>query len=173
MIKPRDLPNSQEGEFAIGILRALGILKDEPKEMYPWPMFAGDETEEQRKYRESLNWPEVGWHDGVYTAPPPPKLPKHLNPIVKRCTAMVEQHKDNVNHPSHYTQGGIECIDALKAATVGLEGIQAVDTANAIKYLWRWSKKNGVEDLKKAQFYINHLIKEVEKDYLKNESERC
>ena len=78
---------------------------------------------------------------------------------------------DNVNHPSHYTQGGIECIDALKAAVVGLKGIEAVDTANAIKYLWRWSKKNGVEDLKKAQFYINHLIKEVERKNLKNEGE--
>lgn len=65
---------------------------------------------------------------------------------------------DNVNHPSHYTAGGIECIDALAAATVGLTGIEAVDTANAIKYLWRWKGKNGTEDLKKAKWYIDHLI---------------
>lgn len=70
--------------------------------------------------------------------------------------------KDMVNHPAHYTAGGIECIDALKAATVGLEGIQAVCTANAIKYLWRWKFKNGVEDLKKAIWYINHLIEELD-----------
>ena len=57
---------------------------------------------------------------------------------------------DMVNHPSHYTAGGIECIDALAAATVGLEGIEAFCTANAIKYLWRWKLKNGTEDLKKA-----------------------
>lgn len=44
---------------------------------------------------------------------------------------------DAVNHPAHYTAGGIECIEALKSATVGLEGIEAVCTANAIKYLWR------------------------------------
>lgn len=69
---------------------------------------------------------------------------------------------DNVNHPTHYTAGGIECIDALAAATAGLEGIEAVDTANAIKYLWRWKHKNGAEDLKKAQWYINHLIKQLE-----------
>ena len=69
---------------------------------------------------------------------------------------------DMVNHPAHYTAGGIECIDALKAATVGLEGIQAVCTANAIKYLWRWKYKNGVEDLKKAIWYINHLIAELD-----------
>ena len=70
---------------------------------------------------------------------------------------------DNVNHPSHYTQGGIECIEALEAATVNLKGIEAVCTANAIKYLWRWKEKNGKEDLKKAIWYIKKLIKEQEK----------
>ena len=70
---------------------------------------------------------------------------------------------DTVNHPSHYTQGGIECIEAIKAATVGLEGIEAVCTGNAIKYLWRWKQKNGAEDLKKAIWYIERLIKEAGK----------
>ena len=69
---------------------------------------------------------------------------------------------DMVNHPSHYTQGGIECIDALKAATVSKTGIEAVCTANAIKYLWRYEEKNGIEDVKKARWYINRLIKELE-----------
>ena len=69
---------------------------------------------------------------------------------------------DNVNHPKHYTQGGIECIDALKAATVGKTGIEAVCVANVIKYCWRCEEKNGLEDVKKAQFYINRLIQELE-----------
>jgi len=69
--------------------------------------------------------------------------------------------KDWVNHPSHYIQGGIECIDALKAATINLVGIEAVCTANAIKYLWRWKSKNGIEDLEKAIFYIKRLIEEI------------
>lgn len=69
---------------------------------------------------------------------------------------------DNVNHPKHYTQGGIECIDALKAATVGKTGIEAVCVANVIKYCWRYEEKNGLEDVKKAQFYINRLIQELE-----------
>lgn len=69
--------------------------------------------------------------------------------------------KDNVNHPSHYTQGGIECIDALEAATTGLEGIEAVCTANAIKYLWRWKYKNGVEDIDKAIWYLQKLRSKV------------
>lgn len=69
---------------------------------------------------------------------------------------------DNVNHPSHYTGGKIECIDALESATEGLVGIEAVCTANAIKYLWRWKRKGAVEDLKKAQWYIDHLIHRLE-----------
>lgn len=65
---------------------------------------------------------------------------------------------DAVNRPPHYTAGGVECIDALEAATVGLEGIEAVCTANAIKYLWRWKRKGGVEDLRKARWYLDRLI---------------
>lgn len=70
--------------------------------------------------------------------------------------------KDNVNHPSHYTQGGVECIDAITAATVNKTGIEAVCTANVIKYLWRYEGKNGLEDVKKAQWYLNRLITELE-----------
>ena len=69
---------------------------------------------------------------------------------------------DMVNHPQHYTQGGIECIDALKAATVGKRGIEAVCVANVIKYLWRYEEKNGIEDVRKAKFYIERLLKELE-----------
>lgn len=65
---------------------------------------------------------------------------------------------NTVNHPAHYTAGKVECIDALEAATVGLRGIEAVCTAAAIKYLWRWKLKNGHEDLKKAQWYIDHIL---------------
>ena len=73
-----------------------------------------------------------------------------------------EPNVDMVNHPVHYTQGGIECIDALKAATVSKTGIEAVCTANAIKYLWRYEEKNGIEDVKKARWYIDRLIRELE-----------
>jgi hypothetical protein len=69
---------------------------------------------------------------------------------------------NNVDHPSHYTHGDIEAIDAIKAATTGLEGIEAVCTGNVLRYMWRWKFKNGIEDLKKAQWYINRLINEVE-----------
>lgn len=71
---------------------------------------------------------------------------------------------DPVNHPSHYTAGKVECIDAIFAATTGLTGGRAYSTGAAIKYLWRWSRKGGVEDLKKARWYIDRLIAELEVD---------
>lgn len=71
--------------------------------------------------------------------------------------------KDNVNRPSHYTQAGIECIDAITAAVSGKSGIEAVCVANVIKYLWRYELKNGVEDVKKAQWYLNRLVSELER----------
>ena len=95
---------------------------------------------------------------------------KARNTIECNCFMPVRDHSaddgkkvdhDAVNHPAHYTQGGIECIDALKAATVGLIGIEAVCTANAIKYLWRWKHKNGVQDIDKAIWYLERLKKEL------------
>lgn len=74
----------------------------------------------------------------------------------------VVYERDVVNHPSHYTNGKVECIDAIESATVGKTGIEAVCVANVIKYLWRYEDKNGLEDIKKAQWYLNKLI-EVKK----------
>ena len=73
-----------------------------------------------------------------------------------------ESNVDMVNHPSHYTQGGIECIDCIKSAIVGKVGIEAFCAGNAIKYLFRYEEKNGIEDVKKARWYIDRLIKELE-----------
>lgn len=65
---------------------------------------------------------------------------------------------DMVNHPSHYTAGEVECIDAIKAAVTDLQGFDAYCTGNAIKYLWRWKRKGGTQDLSKAVWYIQRLI---------------
>lgn len=65
--------------------------------------------------------------------------------------------KDNVNHPEHYNAGGIECIDAIDAACTGLSNSEAFYIGNAIKYIWRFKWKNGVEDIEKAIFYLNRL----------------
>jgi hypothetical protein len=65
---------------------------------------------------------------------------------------------DPVNRPAHYTQGGIECIDALQSALPPSE-FAGFCRGNALKYLWRAGKKGHVtEDLKKARWYIERLI---------------
>jgi hypothetical protein len=89
------------------------------------------------------------------------RLRQILNSYKSKAVKIVKAVKDNVNHPSHYTQGAIECIDAIKEATKGLFGIEAVCTGNIIKYVWRWKFKNGVEDLRKAEWYLQRLIKEA------------
>ena len=70
---------------------------------------------------------------------------------------------DKVNHPSHYTQGKVECIDAIESATTDLTGIVAVCVANVIKYVWRFALKNGTEDLDKADFYLQKLRQLIKK----------
>ena len=65
---------------------------------------------------------------------------------------------EKVDHPAHYNGGSIECIDAIEEAVKGLDGKEAFATGNAIKYLWRWKRKGGKEDLKKAVWYINRII---------------
>ena len=72
---------------------------------------------------------------------------------------------DMVNHPKHYkAKNGMEVIDVIEAFTVNLEGYEATHTGNVIKYICRWKEKNGLEDLKKAQWYLNRLIKNIEEN---------
>lgn len=75
-------------------------------------------------------------------------------------TQLEEALSENrVNHPYHYAgAGGLEAIDVISAFTADLQGLIAFDIGNAIKYICRFSKKNGVEDLKKAIWYLNDAI---------------
>ena len=66
------------------------------------------------------------------------------------------EKKDMVNSPEHYNKAGIETIDALEAMLTS--GFDYYLQGNIVKYLWRYRYKNGVEDLKKAQWYLNKLI---------------
>lgn len=73
---------------------------------------------------------------------------------------------DMVNHPPHYNKSGVECIDAIAAATE--DGFEYYLQGNIMKYLWRYRYKNGTEDLKKAKWYLEKLIVEVEGCYEKS-----
>ena len=69
---------------------------------------------------------------------------------------------DNVNHPNHYQNiAGVEAIDILNDVVKDLPGTQAAMLWNTLKYLLRFQKKNGLEDLKKAQNYLQWLIDEI------------
>ena len=82
------------------------------------------------------------------------------NPIMEEPEEKPEH--DAVNHPAHYTQGGIECIDCIKAA-LG-ENFIGFLIGNVIKYAYRYKHKNGVEDLRKCKWYLEKAIEEVQKD---------
>jgi len=71
-----------------------------------------------------------------------------------------EVKEDMVNNPPHYNKAGIETIEAIQAMTGN--GFQSYLQGNILKYLWRYQYKNGIEDLKKAQWYLNRLISEVD-----------
>lgn len=70
---------------------------------------------------------------------------------------------DNVNSPKHYTTGGIETIDFIRAK-LGKEGTIAYCLGNVMKYTTRWKDKGGLEDLKKAQWYLEFAINAMECD---------
>lgn len=89
--------------------------------------------------RETSKW------DGVIFASP--KV--DYNPIID----------NKVSHPNHYrSKSGLECKDVIEAVTEDMTGYEAVYTANVIKYIWRWKKKNGDEDLRKAKQYIDFIL---------------
>ncbi len=68
-----------------------------------------------------------------------------------------EVREDVVNHPSHYTDGGIECIEAIEAALT-TEEFRGYCKGNCMKYIWRERHKGGTESLKKARWYLDRLI---------------
>lgn len=112
-------------------------------------VWMNDGTKGDSQYPLAKHW-RWEWDSGV------------LNIIAYKIAVSSDEEPDVVNHPSHYTNGKVECIDAIESATVGKTGIEAVCAANVIKYLWRYEDKNGLEDIKKAQWYLNKLI-EVKK----------
>lgn len=78
----------------------------------------------------------------------------------------IPKPNDAVHHPSHYqSKSGLEVIDVIRAFTEELNGTEAYYTGNILKYMCRWKKKNGLEDLRKAKQYLDWLIEETENDH--------
>lgn len=76
---------------------------------------------------------------------------------------ILARHKDPVNHPGHYESGKFECIDVM-LETQGKEAVMGFCICNAFKYLYRHNRKNGIEDVKKAQWYIDKYLELAEED---------
>lgn len=76
-------------------------------------------------------------------------------------TSIHEAAADAVNHPGHYTQGGVECIDAIESALTPIQ-YKGYLRGNVLKYVWRYRDKGGVEDLRKARWYLARLIEAEE-----------
>ena len=66
-------------------------------------------------------------------------------------------YHDMVNHPQHYTNGSVECIEAIESS-MSAEEFKGYLKGNCIKYVWRYRDKGGKEDLQKAQWYLDRLI---------------
>ena len=82
---------------------------------------------------------------------------------MKNISGKETTMSDTVNHPAHYTSGGVECIEAIRSSMTA-DGFCDYCKGNIIKYIWRWRDKGGVEDLKKAQVYLGWLIEAVDDD---------
>ena len=79
---------------------------------------------------------------------------------LKDDKSVSKKTDDNVNHPSHYTDGKIECIDAIESS-MSKEAFIGYCKGNIIKYVWRYEHKGGVESLKKAKWYIDKLTEVI------------
>lgn len=92
------------------------------------------------------------WFDGAANA---------MKALATVGVSMKNDNNDNVNNPAHYTAGGIETLDYIKAK---VSDYPSYAVGNILKYVSRYEHKNGIEDLKKAQFYLNDLIEWMESD---------
>lgn len=93
-----------------------------------------------------------------------PAEPSWLPPKVDE-TLGKGRLSDEVDHPPHYVQGDIECIDAIEAAVVGKPADEAVCVANVIKYLWRYNFKGGLTSVEKARWYLDRLVEKLKSRY--------
>lgn len=90
-------------------------------------------------------------------------------PYVDRPAYEPKEENNSVSHPNHYqSKSGLEVIDVIRAFTEDCDGIEGYYTGNILKYMCRWKKKNGLEDLQKARQYLDWLI-ELEDSSAKEE----
>lgn len=148
--------------------------KEKPTEYNCWNIFK-KETVIVIEYDINLGFASKGYCERFYIDTPIQKY-KATRDKVTKChddaanamkafsaggVSVKNENTDNVNNPSHYTAGGIETLDYIKAK---IKDYPSYVAGNILKYVSRYEHKNGIEDLKKAQFYLNDLIEWMESD---------
>ena len=123
------------------------LPEQEPEEGEDMKWFEDIRKGEAPKVKVKVVPEQAKEEDGPYILP---------NEIVKLMPMPSEE--DNINHPSHYTQGTVECIDAIESSMTP-EEFRGYLKGCQMKYIWRYQHKGGMEDLKKARWYLDRLIK--------------
>ena len=98
----------------------------------------------------------IEWNGGECPVPEGMKAMVTLRDHRPNCL-----HPDTINHPSHYTQGEIECIDAIKAALTPDE-FRGYCKGNALKYIWRERHKGQDDSIAKAKWYMDKITERSE-----------
>lgn len=146
--------------------------KEKPTEYNCWNIFK-KETVIVIEYDINLGFASKEYCERVYPDTPIQKYKAKQDKVAKWFddatnamkalsaggVSVKNENTDNVNNPSHYTAGGIETLDYIKAKVKDYPSYVA---GNILKYVSRYEHKNGIEDLKKAQFYLNDLIEWME-----------
>lgn len=126
-----------------------GTAIDLDKHAYPlWLIIDKNNRMTFSEWRDNLPFDKNEMSDDEFLA-----LDLTLSPKSEYAEAIAY---DPVNHPSHYTQGKVECIDAMEQ-TLGTEVVKGFCLGNCFKYLWRHEDKNGQEDVSKAVWYFNRF----------------
>ncbi|EJI3835122.1 DUF3310 domain-containing protein [Listeria monocytogenes] len=147
--------------------------KEKPTEYNCWNIFK-KETVIVIEYDINLGFASKEYCERVYPDTPikkykakEDKFPEWLDDaanVMKAISAggasVKNENTDNINNPEHYTSGGIETLDYIKAK---VSDYPSYAVGNIVKYVSRYEHKNGIEDLKKAQFYLNDLIEWMER----------
>lgn len=148
--------------------------KEKPTEYNCWNIFK-KETVIVIEYDINLGFASKEYCERVYPDTPIKKYKAKQDKVAKYHddaanvakamsaigVSMENENNDKINNPAHYTAGGIETLDYIKAKVKDYPSYAA---GNILKYVSRYEHKNGIEDLKKAQFYLNDLINWMESD---------
>lgn len=146
--------------------------KEKPTEYNCWNIFK-KETVIVIEYDINLGFASKEYCERVYPDTPIKKYKAKQDKVAKYHddaanvakamfaigVSMENENNDKINNPAHYTVGGIETLDYIKAKVKDYPSYVA---GNILKYVSRYEHKNGIEDLKKAQFYLNDLIEWME-----------